>query len=175
MQRIARFTRVSQAQFAHDWRRLFPDDGNMPDVSAIPLPRRATPGSAGYDFFAPLSFSLSAGSRIIIPTGIRVLMREGWFLAVFPRSGLGVRYRFRLDNAVGIIDQDYAFSSNEGHILLAMTNEGVDGKTLDIETGKAIAQGIFLSYGIAEDDEPAGIRDGGFGSTTGKGGTKENA
>ena len=169
MQRIARFARVSQSQFARDWRRLFPDEGNIPDVSSIPLPRRATPGSAGYDFFAPFSFALSAGSRVIIPTGIRVLMQEGWFLAVFPRSGLGVKYRFRLDNAVGIIDQDYAASSNEGHILLAMTNEGVEDKMLQVETGKAVAQGIFLPYGITEEDEPVGIRDGGFGSTTGKG------
>lgn len=165
MQSVARFERVSQRQFASDWHRLFPDHTEVPDVSAVPLPLRATRGSAGYDFFSPVSFSLGIGSRIILPTGIRVLMAEGWFLAVFPRSGLGIKYRFRLDNAVGIIDQDYAFSSNEGHILLAMTNEGVNGKPLRIEAGKAIAQGIFLPFGITENDSAINRRDGGFGST----------
>ena len=166
MQRIARFVNVSQNQFESDFRRLFPGRADVPDVSAIPLPHRATRGSAGYDFFSPLSFSLPAGSHILIPTGIRALMEEGWVLAIFPRSGLGVKYRFRLDNSVGIIDQDYAESSNEGHILLSMTNESLEGKTLEIEAGKDIAQGIFLPFGITGDDDETVLRDGGFGSTS---------
>ena len=40
----------------------------------IKLPKRATMGSAGYDFFAPFGFELRAGECITIPTGIRVLL-----------------------------------------------------------------------------------------------------
>ena len=165
MQRIAKFTHVSQGQFEKDFCRLFPGAQTAPEVTSVPLPRRATRGSAGYDFFSPVSFSLAAGAQILIPTGVRAQMEAGWVLAIFPRSGLGVRYRFRLNNSAGIIDQDYAFSENEGHILLSMTNESLEGKTLSIEAGKAIAQGIFLPFGLTQDDSAGAPRNGGFGST----------
>ena len=71
----------------------------------------------------------------------------------------------QLDNTLGIIDSDYFFSDNEGHIMLKITNDSKSFKTLDIKEGDAIAQGIFLPYGIAVDDEADGIRNGGFGST----------
>lgn len=70
----------------------------------------------------------------------------------------------KLDNSVGIIDSDYAFSDNEGHIFIKLTNEG--NKKLEVFEGNGFAQGIFLQYGITEDDNCDGIRNGGFGSTT---------
>ena len=164
MPRIGRFERVSPARFQSDWEKAF--SSSAPAVQAITLPRRATKGSAGYDFFSPADFTLSAGEGILLPTGIRAFMDEGWLLALFPRSGLGFKYRFQLDNSVGIIDSDYAYSSNEGHILLRMTNDSRQGKTLTVHAGEAIAQGIFLPFGITVDDSAEGVRVGGFGSTT---------
>ena len=73
----------------------------------IRLPRRATKGSAGYDFFAPESFTLVPHETILIPTGIRVMIEDGWMLQLYPRSGLGFRHRLQLDNTVGVIDSDY--------------------------------------------------------------------
>ena len=70
----------------------------------------------------------------------------------------------KLDNSVGIIDSDYAFSDNEGHIFIKLTNEG--NKKLEVFEGNGFAQGIFLQYGITEDDNCDGIRNGGFGATT---------
>ena len=77
---------------------------------SIQLPRRATRGSAGYDFFSPVEFSLKPGETIKIPTGIRVEMEEDWVLQCYPRSGLGFKYRLQLNNTVGIIDSDYFLS-----------------------------------------------------------------
>ena len=134
----------------------------------IRLPKRATAGSAGYDFFSPLSFELKPGETIKIPTGIRAEMECGWVLKLYPRSGLGFKYRLQLNNTVGIIDSDYFYSDNEGHIFIKITNASNEGKTVQVEAGTGFAQGIFLEYGITMDDDVEAVRNGGFGSTTGK-------
>ena len=133
---------------------------------SIKLPQRATKGSAGYDFYAPFDFSLEPGQTIKIPTGIRVKMQEDWVLQLFPRSGLGFKFRLQLNNTVGIIDSDYYYSDNEGHIFAKVTNDSNEGKTLKVDAGAGFMQGIFLQYGITIDDDAQGIRNGGFGSTT---------
>ena len=135
---------------------------------SLELPKRATTGSAGYDFYAPFSFSLPPAATIKIPTGIRAKMDEGWVLKVYPRSGLGFKYRLQMNNTVGIIDSDYYYSDNEGHIFIKMTNDSNEGKTVEVSQGSGFAQGIFLEYGITVDDDTEGIRNGGFGSTTNK-------
>lgn len=134
----------------------------------LKLPQRATAGSAGYDFFAPAAFSLAPGETIKIPTGIRVSMEDGWVLKCYPRSGLGFKYRLQFNNTVGIIDSDYFYSDNEGHIFMKLTNDSNEGKTLSVEAGTGFAQGIFVEYGITVDDDASAVRNGGFGSTTGK-------
>ncbi len=129
----------------------------------IKLPRRATAHSAGYDFFTPQKITLGAGQTVTVPTGIRALMPNNWVLLLFPRSGLGFKYKLRLDNTVGVIDADYSNSDNEGHIFIRMTNES--GKPLNIEAGAAFAQGIFTEYMLTEDDCVTDERHGGLGST----------
>ena len=140
-----------------------PDGEYIVIKDSIELPQRATKGSAGYDFYSPLSFVLEPGETIKIPTGIRCGMNNDWVLMLFPRSGLGFKYRIRLENTVGIIDSDYFYSDNEGHIMVKITNEGV--KTMKVAKGDGFCQGIFLPYGITEDDKTEGTRNGGFGST----------
>lgn len=162
MKKIAQFLKVSEAQFREDWTK------NRPDMSVpteIRLPKRATVGSAGYDFFAPEAFELQPGESTLIPTGTRVRIDEGWVLQIYPRSGLGFKYGVRLMNTVGIIDSDYFNAKNEGHIMIKLVNESPDGKTLEVKKGDAFAQGLFVQYGICVDDETDGVREGGFGST----------
>lgn len=169
MLRIAKFEKVSLKQFVTDWISTFPQQTVEQAVLAyehIELPKRATSGSAGYDFFAPVGFELPAGGNIKIPTGIRALIEDGWVLTLYPRSGLGFKYRFQLDNTVGVIDSDYANSDNEGHIFLRMTNDNREGKGLRIPAGTAFAQGIFLPFGVTVDDHVSTVRNGGLGSTT---------
>ncbi len=155
MKRIALFNKVSEAEYLKN--------GTIEEYNDISLPLRATSGSAGYDFFAPKDITLKPNETIKIATGIRVRIEDGWMLQIFPRSSLGFKYRLRLDNTVGIIDSDYYFADNEGHIFIKMTNLG--DKELFIEKGKAFAQGIFLEFGITMDDVCTASRTGGFGST----------
>ena len=168
MLRIAQFMKVSPERFAADWMSTFPGQTLQDALRAyerVRLPRRATSGSAGYDFFAPVGFELAAGETITLPTGVRALMEDGWVLTLYPRSGLGFKYRFQLDNSVGVIDSDYARSENEGHIFLRMTNDSRQGKPLVLTSGTAFAQGVFLPFGVTVDDDARDARNGGLGST----------
>ena len=171
MRRIAKFHKVSWEQFLEGWQDTFPEVSQEEIrriYESLKLPRRATAGSAGYDFFAPADIMLEPGQTAKIPTGIRAEMEADWVLKLYPRSGLGFKYRLQLNNTVGIIDSDYFYSDNEGHIFAKITNDSREGKTVEIPAGTGFMQGIFLEYGITLDDEATEVRNGGFGSTTGK-------
>ena len=156
---IARFTRVSGAQYAEATENR---EGFLP-LEEIPLPRRATAGSAGYDFVSPLEVTVPPEGTALIPTGIRAEMEPGWVLILFPRSSLGFRHGLRLSNTAGVIDSDYAFAKNEGHIMVKLRNPGHEPVT--IGRGERFCQGIFLPYGTAEEETDFAERSGGFGST----------
>ncbi|MBR3588271.1 MAG: deoxyuridine 5'-triphosphate nucleotidohydrolase [Clostridia bacterium] len=163
MQRIAKFEKVSFDEF----RKAFdlPENEIKEIYDNIKIPVRATEGSAGYDFSTPVDFELKSGETVKIPTGIRARIDNGWVLAVFPRSGLGFKFRLQLDNTVGIIDADYYNSDNEGHIFIKVTNCSFEDKIVSVKAGNGFAQGIFLPFGITEDDNVTDVRNGGFGST----------
>ena len=167
--RIAKFHKVSYEQFKEGYVDVF---GNANDYDIqkvyeeIKLPKRATKGSAGYDFYAPVSITLKPGETIKVPTGIRAEMEWDWVLKMYPRSGLGFKYRLQLNNTVGIIDSDYFYSDNEGHIFIKITNDTNEGRTVEIPGGTGFAQGIFIEYGITVDDDATEVRNGGFGSTS---------
>ncbi|MBQ8636961.1 MAG: dUTP diphosphatase [Clostridia bacterium] len=160
MIKVAKFYKITRENY------LSVREKGNDEYENIKLPARATTGSAGYDFYSPYDFTLKPGESAKIPTGIRVKIIEGWALLVFPRSGLGFKYRLQLDNTVGVIDSDYYYSDNEGHIFIKITNDTREGKTLSVKSGEAFAQGIFMPFGITEDDNVNAIRNGGFGSTT---------
>lgn len=169
MKRIAKFEKVSKSQFEKDWKDTFASEGDSWEqvYESIKLPRRATSGSAGYDFFTTHDLELAPGETIKIPTGIRAWMEEGWVLKIYPRSGLGFKFRLQLNNTVGIIDSDYYNAANEGHIFIKITNDSNEGRKLSMKAGEAFAQGLFIEYGITFDDECQAERKGGFGSTSG--------
>lgn len=163
MVRVGQFEKVSFDEFKKSW--CLPEGEIREIYYGIKLPKRATVGSAGYDFFTPVKFTLSHGETITIPTGIRVKMEEGWVLKCYPRSGLGFKYRLQLNNTVGIIDEDYYYSDNQGHIFAKLTNDSNEDKYFTLEAGDGFMQGIFVPFGITYDDNAEGIRNGGFGST----------
>ncbi len=147
MEKIAAFEKVSFAQFEEAWKKNFPE---TEDVKAV------------YD-------AIKMPKSVLIPTGIRSKICDGWVLKIYPRSGLGFKHRVQLDNTVGIIDADYYNSSNEGHIMIKLSCDAHDdGHTVELLSGDGFAQGIFLQFGITFDDNTDGVRDGGFGSTTKK-------
>lgn len=169
MKRIARFEKVSMNQFLEgmsDFSSTYSKEDIKKMYELLALPKRATKDSAGYDFLTPFSISLKPGETIKIPTGIRVWMEEGWVLKLYPRSGLGFKFRLQLNNTVGIIDVDYYDSDNEGHIFAKITNDSNENKTLELKEFTGFMQGIFVEYGITVDDDSNEIRNGGFGSTT---------
>ncbi len=169
MQRMAEFEKVGLARFSADWQSVFPSAREEEIKSLyenIKLPARATSGSAGYDFFTPVDIYLRPGETFLLPTGIRVKIDEGWFLGIMPKSGLGFKYRLQMDNTVGIIDSDYYYSDNEGHIFVKMTNGGTVGRAVELKAGAAVCQGIFLPYGITFADNATARRNGGLGSTS---------
>ena len=169
MRRIAQFFKVSSEQFREGMQDCFPQY-NETEITQIyeelKIPCRATAKSAGYDFFTPVELTLAPGETVKIPTGIRVKMDEEFVLKLYPRSGLGFKYRLQLNNTVGIIDADYYDSDNEGHIFAKITNDSNEGKVLVIPKLTGFMQGIFVEYGITKDDDATDVRNGGFGSTT---------
>lgn len=182
-QKMAEFSKVSYQQFEKDWlETYFNDPRDYIDpvtkevkseidnyvrniYSKIELPKRATSGSAGYDFKILDGFTLRKGDSIVIPTGIRCEMYDGWVLMLYPRSGLGFKYGMGLANHTGIVDGDYAYANNEGHIMVKLTNDSSLAKNIRFEAGDAFCQGVFVPYGITLDDNASAKRTGGFGST----------
>lgn len=163
--RVAKFEKVSEKRFIQDWQKEFMGSEEWAKVvyDRIKLPQRATKFSAGYDFYAPIDFTLQPGKTVKIPTGIRCGMNTDYVLMIYPRSGLGFKYQLCLANTVGIVDADYYYSDNEGHIFIKLVNRG--DKDIKIKSGDAFVQGIFMEYGITEDDHVETDRNGGFGST----------
>lgn len=131
----------------------------------IVIPTRKTAKSAGYDFVTPYSFDLYPGERKTIPSGIKATdMPKDTVLMLFVRSSVGIKYGIVLPNGTGIIDADYANNEeNDGDIQLALWNSS--SKMASFKAGDRIAQGIFVKYGIVEDDDADGIRTGGIGSS----------
>ena len=176
MSRVAKFEKVSYEQFKKDWLDTFAQkyndwDEDMIDMAvrqvydSIKLPKRATSGSAGYDFFCPTKLTISLNEAIKIPTGIRCKMATGCVLQCYPRSGQGFKYGVHLANTVGIIDEDYYGSNNEGHIFIKLVNDSVLTRMIELKAGDAFCQGILIPYGITVDDDVEEVRNGGFGST----------
>lgn len=166
---IAILEKVSKDQFINDMKATFGTKYDYQQLSdyydILKPPTRATKGSAGYDFESPISFELKPGETIKIPTGIRVKINDGWVLKLYPRSGLGFKFRVQMNNTVGIIDSDYYNSDNEGHIFCKITNDTNEDKTVSVNKGTGFCQGIFVEYGITFDDDVTDERNGGFGST----------
>lgn len=171
MNKIAKFEKVSYEQFAYDWKHVYPlatDEEIESIYNGIMLPRRSTVGSAGYDFYLPNNIDVPDGSAALIPTGICCKIEEGWMLSLFPRSGHGFKYGIHLANTVGIVDLDYYFADNEGHIMVKLVNDSILKKNVHFEKHTAFCQGIFMPFGITVDDDADGVRHGGFGSTDSK-------
>lgn len=142
---------VSKEQMVEEW-------------SELRLPTRATAGSAGYDFFAPYSFTLKASNEhatITIPTGIRFITDQDLVLLCMPRSGQGFKYGLRLQNTIGVIDRDYYQSDNEGHIKAKLSAE----LGACINQGQGYMQGLIIPFYTVDTDDTERIRNGGFGST----------
>lgn len=101
----------------------------------------------------------------LVPTGMKCYLNENEYLELSVRSSSPLKYWLILANGEGIIDKDYADNpDNEGHIYFQLIN--LSPFDLMIKKGEAIGQGIIKTYLTTDDDNAAGVREGGFGSTT---------
>ena len=160
-----KFEKISIDRFYEDFMVKVPSNEMNETYKRLKLPQRATTGSAGYDIFAPYTFEILPRQSVRVPTGIKVNLDDDKFLAIYPRSGLGFKYKMQLYNTVGIIDSDYISSDNEGHIWCKFYNDSPEGKTIKIRQGEAMCQGVIQQFFKTDDDAADGIRNGGWGST----------
>lgn len=153
------FEKISYEQFKKD----INNDENL--YNQYKLPRRSTKNSAGYDFFAIGDFIIRPGEILKIATGYKASFNDNEMLMLLVRSSMGFKYNVRLCNQVGIVESDYYNNeSNEGHMFIALQNEG--NKDFIIKKGESYAQGIFTNFLVTDDDDASDIRLGGIGSTT---------
>lgn len=167
--KMAKFYKVSWERFLEDYIDTFNEHvenklNEIKDIyDNIVIPTRGTKGSAGYDISSPVSFTLEPNETYKFPTGIKCNIDDGWVLMLYPRSSVGFKYQVGMVNTIPVIDSDYFFSNNEGHIFIKIKNNG--DKPFVVNTGDRIVQGVFLPYGITIDDNSEIERNGGIGST----------
>jgi dUTP pyrophosphatase len=129
----------------------------------IKLPTRATEHSAGYDFYSPVDVTIQPNEMVMIWTDVKAHMYYDNALFIIPRSSMG-KHPIMISNTVGLIDNDYyGNSDNDGNIGFRLFNLGTT--PYEIKVGDRIGQGVFLKYGTVKDDNAAGTRSGGYGST----------
>jgi len=125
----------------------------------------ATANSAGFDLryvgIEPLV--IPAGENKLVPTGLKMEIPEGFYLAIHPRSGLSAKYNITLGNAVGVVDSDF-----RGEIQAIIHNAGT--KQFVIHEGDRIAQALLMKhekvrFDFVEEVNETERGEGGFGST----------
>lgn len=131
------------------------------------IPTRGSEYAAGYDLYACLDAPVEIPPHCTekIGTGIAAAIPDGWFGAVFARSGIAAKQGLRPANCVGVCDSDY-----RGEYIVALHNDSEEVRT--VSPGERIAQLVILPFMSAEfetvDDLPETVRGaGGFGSTGG--------
>jgi dUTP pyrophosphatase len=129
------------------------------------LPRYETAGASGVDVRAQLSEALrvAPGARVLVPTGLKMEIPEGFEIQVRPRSGWAVREGLTVVNAPGTIDADY-----RGEIKIALINLG--DKDIVIQDQDRVAQLVLAPVFHIQWENTAEVRasarsEGGFGST----------
>ena len=141
------------------------------------IPSKGTDSAAGYDLYALDSAVIPNGETVFVHTGIAVEIPEGYFGAIYARSGLACKHGLRPANCVGVIDSDY-----RGEIMVALHNDnrpavsvldsafGSNPAAYTVEAGERIAQIIIQKFERIEFEEVDELTDTdrsdkGFGST----------
>lgn len=129
------------------------------------LPTRGSAAAAGYDLYACLEadVQIAPGKTEKIGTGLAIAVPEGYFGAIFARSGLAAKEGLRPANCVGVADADY-----RGEYIVALHNDSDVTRT--VTPGERIAQLVLMPFLSVEFEEAETLDEttrgaGGFGST----------
>lgn len=157
MKKIRGFEKVS----LHEFQKHYP----IHSYDDVVIPVRKTINSAGYDFHLIEDIIIEPNEEKVIKTGVKAYMQADEFLMIIIRSSLGFKHNLRLKNQLGIIDSDYYNNiDNEGHILVAIKNEGYI--PVELKKGESFVQGIFQKFLLIDSEQPPRTkRKGGIGST----------
>ena len=134
----------------------------------VVLPQRKTAKSAGYDIIALTDEDVFVypGMSVNLETGVKACMEDDEVMLLFIRSSLGIKQGLTLSNSCGVIDADYYNNpDNDGHFILNIINTG--NSVQRIPARSRVAQAVFVKYLTVDDDNAAGERIGGIGSTDG--------
>jgi dUTP pyrophosphatase len=129
----------------------------------LPLPARATPGSAGFDLASAEEGELAPMERRLFATGFAIAIPSGYEVQLRPRSGLALKQGLTLPNTPATIDSDY-----RGELKVALVNLGA--APVRVTRGMRIAQMLVArvepaSFREVESLPPTDRGEGGFGST----------
>lgn len=129
------------------------------------IPTRGSSAAAGWDLYAMIDkdIHLEPGESVKIDTGIAIEIPEGFFGAIYPRSGLAIKQGLRLCNCTAVIDSDY-----RGSIIVALYNDSKEVRI--IEPQERIAQLVIQPYlpiqwHVTEELSETERGNGGLGST----------
>ncbi len=129
------------------------------------LPTRGSAYAAGYDLYACLdeAITVAPGETVKVGTGLSIAVPEGYFGAIFARSGLAAKEGLRPANCVGVADSDY-----RGEYIVALHNDSAVTRT--VTPGERIAQLVIMPFLSVTFEESSALDEtdrgaGGFGST----------
>jgi len=131
---------------------------------SVPMPSYAKGGDAGADIATRIDFTLKAGERMLVPTGISIALPNGYVALVHPRSGLAIKYGVSMVNTPGTVDAGF-----RGELQVILINHDLT-ESVSFKKGDRIAQLVIQQVERAEFVEvtqlPGSDRaTGGFGST----------
>ena len=135
----------------------------LPHGEGLPLPSRATEGSAGFDIASADEGELAPGTRQLFRTGFAVAIPPGYEIQIRPRSGLALKHGITLPNTPATIDSDY-----RGELKIALINLGAE--PFQVSRGMRIAQMVVsrvepAEFTLVSTLPLTGRGEGGFGST----------
>lgn len=118
----------------------------------------------GYDFVVPEDTVCKSHEITMVKSGVKAYFPDDETLLLFNRSSNPKKKGLIILNGVGVVDSDYVDNAdNEGEIAGLFYN--MLDEDVVLKAGEKMMQGIFVKYGVTDDDQAEGERRGGFGST----------